>query len=597
MIEKSSYPERGGKNVQEVVRNVTYSTDPADFFYMSQNVPCQKACPAYTNIPAYIRCLYEGRYGRSYEVNRIVNLFPGTLGRVCSRPCETMCRHGEPELGKPVNICHIKRAAADLKEPGHIYMEPLFAPLGKKVCIIGAGPAGLAAAHDLSTVGFETTVLEACDEPGGMLQYGIPEFRLPREILKDEIDAILRLGVTLKTGVRVGRDVAVEELLATHDAVLVAAGCYVSRNLEVPGEDFPRVYSGLEFVMDVNSGATPDLGRRVLVVGAGFTAFDCARLALRLGAEEVAICIRGTESELRVTGEEVLDTKREGVRIEALLASKRILASGGKLEGIEFVRTRLGERLPSGKRDRVTIDGSEFVLPADSVIVAVGQGAEPIPTAGRTDRRGVVLGDPETFRTSVPRLYVTGDFMAGPTTVIEAIAAGRKAAERIAEDLTGKRFREWAVKVEEAQITDRERSWDYLPQQEMPKVFPVEERVASRATEVELGFSEEQAHEESRRCYLCYLHYEIDISRCIYCRYCIDVAPRDCIKLVEEVVLNEDGAVAQLKETTNWGRVNAIVINNTRCIRCGECLRVCPVDCISVSKLELVQRMVQTGRG
>jgi ferredoxin len=285
------------------------------------------------------------------------------------------------------------------------------------------------------------------------------------------------------------------------------------------------------------------------------------------------------------------------VQIKALLASKRILASGERLEGVEFVRTRLGEPLPNGRRERVTIEGSEFVLPADSVIVAVGQGAEPIPTAGRIDRRGVVLGDAETFRTSVPRLYVAGDFMTGPTTVIEAIAAGRKAAQRIAEDLTGKRFREWAVKVEEARITDRERSWDYLPRQEMPKVFPVEERFATPVTEVELGFSEEQAHEESRRCYLCYLHYEIDISRCIYCRYCIDVAPRDCIKLVEEVVLNEHGAVAELKETTNWRRVNAIVIDNTRCIRCGECLRVCPVDCISVSKLELVQRMVQTGRG
>jgi formate dehydrogenase major subunit len=575
---------------------VIYSTDPADFYYASVNIPCQSACPAYTNIPAYIRAVYEKRYGTSYEINRMVNIFPGVLGRVCSRPCENKCRHGERELGRPVNICHIKRVAADSKEIGHIYGEKLFGPLGEKVCIIGAGPAGLAAAHDLSVLGFEVTILEAQDEPGGMLRYGIPEFRLPRKVLNEEIAAALRLVATVKTRVKVGADVAMKELLSQFDAALVTAGCYVSRKLDVSGEDLAGVYPGLEFVMNVNAGRPSRIGNNVLVIGGGFSAFDCARSAVRLGAQNVSLCIRGTEEDLRVTEDEIFEAKREGVKIRPLMVSKRIVGAGS-VEGVEFVRTRPGERLPNGRRQVTPIEGSEFILPAESVIVAVGQGAEPIPSSGETDARGVLKADPETLKTSVPNLYLAGDFMTGPTTVIESVAAGRRAAEKIAEDLTGHRFREWVIRMEEATVTDRDRSWDFMPRTEMPTVMPAHERFQPADREVELGFSEEQGFEESKRCYLCYLHYEIDIDRCIYCRYCIDVAPRDCIKLAHEVLINEQGAVTGFVETRNWKDVNAIVIDNTRCIRCGACVRVCPMDCISVSKVEMVERLLHPWSG
>jgi len=336
------------------------------------------------------------------------------------------------------------------------------------------------------------------------------------------------------------------------------------------------------------------LGSRVLVIGAGFTAFDCARLALRLGSDEVAICIRGTEEQIRVTEDEIQEAKREGVKIKGLMLSRKIVGNG-RVEGVEFVRTRLGEFLPDGRRRRVPIEGSEFVLPADSVIVAVGQGAEPILSPGVKDSRGVLRADEATFRTSVKNLYAAGDFSTGPTTVIEAIAAGRKAAARIAEDLAGRRFSEWAVRIEEAGPTDRPRPWDLIPRQEMPTLGPVGERIKHPRAEVEIGFSGEKAFEESKRCYLCNLHYEIDISRCIYCRYCIDAAPRDCIKLVKYVIINESGAVSGFVETTDWREVNAVIIDNQRCIRCGECVRVCPVDCISVSKVELVERMAPGG--
>jgi formate dehydrogenase major subunit len=574
--------------------NIIYSKEPEDYDYMGVNVPCQGACPALTNIPAYIRALFEEHYDQSYVINRSANILPGVLGRICSRPCEDKCRHGESELGRPVNICHIKRSAGDFMTNGAPLVKPVMPSPGKKVALIGSGPAGLAAAHDLSTIGFDVTIFEALEKPGGMLRYGIPEFRLPRQVIDAEINYILGFGVDLKTGVRVGDDVSMETLLADYDAVLVATGCYDSNRLDVPGETLSGVYYGLEFMMDVCAARPPVLGNRVLVLGAGFTAFDCVRSALRLGAKDVTLCLRRTEEDLVVTKDEIHEAKVEGVKISALMVSTRILGNGNVTE-VEFVRTRPGNVRQDGKREVTPIEGSEFILPADAVIVATGQRPVPLDAPGEKNDRGLLVTDKDTFRTSTPGLYVAGDYVTGPSTVIEAIAMGRKAAERIAEDLTGRKFRESVVRLEETRITDRQRAWDYVPRQEMPTVKPIEDRFTTMTREVESGYSVEQAKTESKRCYLCYLHYEIDLNRCIYCRYCIDVAPRDCIKLVDEIMTNDAGAITGFKETTRWKDVNAIVIDNSRCIRCGECMRVCPVDCISVTRVELVERMHQEG--
>jgi len=569
------------------VSQVIYSSAPEDFLYTDINIPCQKACPALTNIPAYIRASYEERYNRSYDINRAANILPGVLGRICSRPCEDLCRHGEAELGKPVNICHIKRADSDFKE-GKTAEAARPEPLGKRVAVIGAGPAGLAASHDLAQIGIDVVLFEAYDRPGGMLRYGIPEFRLPRSILDAEIDDILRLGVALRTGTKIGEDIQVGSLLKQYDAVLVAAGCYQPIALNIPGESLKGVHPGLQFMTDFCNDRPPKVGSRVLVIGAGFSAFDCARSALRLGAEDVTICLRRTEEDLTVTPDEVLETKMEGIKIEALMLSTRVIGDV-QVEGVEFVRTQPGAIRPDGKRDISPISGSEFVLSADSVIVATGQAAAPLPSPGETDGNGILAADRDTYKTTAPGLYAAGDYMTGPSTVIEAIAMGRQAAERIARDLTGNTFRESMVRMEAAEITDRVRSWDFLPRQEMPTLESLPDRLEVRSREVEIGYTREAALEESKRCYLCYLHYEIDIDRCIYCRYCIDVAPRDCIKLVKAVKTNSDGAIVGFTETETWNQVNAIVIDNSRCIRCGECVRICPVDCISVTRVERIE--------
>jgi len=308
-------------------------------------------------------------------------------------------------------------------------------------------------------------------------------------------------------------------------------------------------------MMDFCSGRPPVLGEKVLVLGAGFTAFDCVRSALRLGAEEVGLCLRRTEEDLTVTADEIFETKKEGVKFHSLMVSRRIVGREG-VEGVEFVRTRPGELRRDGKREVTPIEGSEFVLPADAVIVATGQRSQPFDTPGEKNDQEVLKADKTSFKTTLPGLYVAGDYLTGPSTVIEAIAMGRKAAERIARDLTDRKFRDTVVRLENTFITDRQRAWDYLPRQEMPTVEPVKKRFTSVTKEVETGYNWEQAHTESKRCYLCYLHYEIDLNRCIYCRYCIDVAPRDCIKLVDEIKTNESGAIIGFVETASWEDVN-----------------------------------------
>ncbi len=568
------------------------STRAEDFDYMKVNVPCQDGCPALTNVPAYIRAVYENDFNLSYNVNLESNLFPGVLGRICSRPCESRCRHGEKELGKPVNICYLKRAAADLRERQPPPESPIRHGISRTVAIVGSGPSGLAAAHDLALSGLSVSVLEAMEKPGGMLRYGIPAFRLPRTVLKEEIARILGLGIDLRTGVRLGEDITLDGLIKEFDTVLLATGCFHPRRLNIPGEAIDGVFSGLQFMMDLNAGHPPRVGKKVLVLGAGFTAFDCARSALRLGALEVSICLRRTEEDLSVTREEILEAKKEGIRIESLLVAKTILGDGD-LRAVEFVRTRPGLPMPGGKREITPIEGSEFVLDADTVIVATGQAPEPVALQDKGAPEGTVTVEKGSFRSPVAGLYATGDWVTGPSTVIEAVAAGRRAAAAIFKDLTGGIFRERVVTMEDTATTDRPREWDFLPAQKIPTLEPIQDRLDENGKEVELGYPGEQAKTESKRCYLCYLHYEIDVKRCIYCRYCIDVAPRDCIKLVKKILTNENGAISGFEETTVWKEVNGIVIDNSRCIRCGACMKICPVDCISVSKVQLTERALE----
>jgi formate dehydrogenase major subunit len=576
-----------------------YSNDARDIGWLRENVPCQTACPAGTDIPAYIWAILEEKYGLSYEINREANVLPGILGRICSRPCEDVCRHGWPGNGEPVNICHLKRSASDLKHRGHRITESLYAPSGKRVAVVGAGPAGVAAAHDLSLLGHDVTIFEREHEAGGMLRYGIPEFRLPRDVLTIELHNALRLGVELLTGAAVGNgpgEIRLTDLQRDYDAVLLTTGSMEAIDLplreetaERPDREIPGVEYGLEFLMELHRGEKKTVGRRVAVVGAGFTALDCARVARRLGAEEVTIHIRTTEEYIPVTKDEIFEAKREGVKIHGLRTPVRLVTDQtGGLCAVEFVQNRLGGWRDNGRRQAIAIDNSEFLEPCDTLLVAIGQRTlnDYLDVTLELDRWGSVSVD-DSGKSSHEGIFAAGDYVKGPTTVIEAVGHGRQTALGIDTWLMGRQRRQQVVRIEPVSGPLRERSYDFIPSQEMPTAA-LRPRSKSLQHEVETGYDSTVAHEEAKRCYLCNLKYQIDVGNCIYCRACIEVAPRNCIKLIEGVEIQKDGTYGELIETNQWNEVGAIWIDNNECIRCGACFMVCPTKCISIERLDFV---------
>ena len=407
-------------------------------------------------------------------------------------------------------------------------------------------------------------------------------------------------GVTLKTGVTVGNngnDIKLSEVRERFDSVLLATGCMAAialplRDLEEDRDiviDIPNAEYGLDFLLDLHRGETKTVGKRVAVVGAGFTALDCARVAKRLGAEDVTIHLRTTEKYIPVMVEEILEAKREGVVIRGLRTPVGLITDdAGNGTGVRFVQNRLGTWRASGRREAIPIEGSEFVEPFDTLLVAIGQKTvnDYIDVEVELDRWGNVKID-DNGMTSVKGLFAVGDFVSGASTVIQAVGHGRDISLKVDEWLMGRQRRRKVVRIEAVDEPLRERRFDFIPRQHMP-TEAVSNRFDNLSTEVELGFDKDTALEEAKRCYLCYLNYEIDIDNCIYCRACIDVAPRDCIKLVKDIEIHADGTYGSLEETRVWEQVGAIWIDNAECIRCGACYHACPTHCISISRKEII---------
>ncbi|MCK4761246.1 MAG: FAD-dependent oxidoreductase [Candidatus Aminicenantes bacterium] len=571
-------------------KNTRVSTDIIDRKWIDVNIPCKAACPIMTDIPGYIQAIMEGDFQKAYEINRRDNVLPGVLGRVCNRPCEPVCRHGRDGLGDSVAICHLKRCAADF---GLKPLKPEIESRGKKVCIIGAGPAGLTAANDLALKGYDVTILEQFHQPGGMLRYGIPQFRLPYDIVAADVESITGLGVKIKTGTRVDNDSGLEKLKKEYDAVLLAGGCMLPKRINIPGIDSKGVYWGLDFMIASNSEAgagpqpmkegegsatpagkmsknerlSPGTGmKKVVVIGGGFTAVDCTRMALRLNAKEVTLAYRRTKDDMYVSAHELVAIEAEGIHLNFLVSPIGVETEAGSVSGIKFIRSRIN-------RDRSIepIAGSEFLMEADVLILAIGQQAEGEIAAGKKNKTADIF-------------FTAGDFRNGASTVIEAAADGRKAAADIHKFLSGLAGYEDKIEITTVDETGRKRDYDFIPLQPMDEIPLHERRIKDK--EVETGFSKEKSLIESRRCYLCHYNFQIDIDRCIYCLACIDVMPVDCIKMAKDVQVDEDGNMHYIA-TDRWDEVQAITIDNDKCIRCGNCVRACPVDCISISKYKL----------
>ncbi|HMP90186.1 MAG TPA: FAD-dependent oxidoreductase [Kiritimatiellia bacterium] len=554
---------------------------PKDFDWLDKNIPCQAACPAGTDIPGYLEAISHGRYDEAYRINLRDNVFPAILGRVCTRPCEPACRHGWEGLGEPVAICFSKRSAADfMSNSSPVLLQPMYPESGKKIVVIGAGAAGLSAARELALLGHEVTVLEQHTEPGGMMIQGIPAFRLPRELIKREIDQIRLIGVDIQCGVAVGEDILMEDILTTADAVIIAAGTLKSDRPDIPGINLSGVVTGLDFLQQANQELPVKVGHKVLVVGGGFTAVDCARMARRLGADDVIMAYRRTEKEMYITPGEVEEMVHEGISF--VTQALPVSFSGdqnGKLTHAHMIRTEPADVQLDGRRGFKNIAGSEFDLEVDTVLVATGQkrNTEWLKEFSSS------LHEVNSHQTSTQKLFLAGDFLDGAGSLIEAVASGKSCARHVDQFLTGTvRIKDMGF-VENAGTTGRTRAMDAIPRQKMPVL---NSDLRSKTAEVESGYDEQTARVEASRCYLCSYKYEIDNDLCIYCDRCLKVKPVEkCIVKVKALLHDESGRITGYEPSTSSKDYNMLYIDQSQCIRCGACRDVCPVECISLQKV------------
>ena len=470
-------------------------------------LPCKATCPAEIDVPRYIQFIKDGDCAAAAAVIREKVPFPGVLGYVCDHPCESGCRRGE--VNEPVAIRELKRFAAEWDD-GSVWKDGSIpkSSTEKRVAVIGAGPAGLTAAYCLRLQGHDVTVLETLPAAGGMLRYGIPEYRLPREVLESEIRDIQDAGVIVETGARVE---SIDALLDQgYDAVLVAAGVHKGQVLRIPGADSEGVLIGTKFLQDVNLGDHVPIGRRVVVLGGGNVAFDCARVARRLGAEEVHIACLECRAGMRASADEIRQGEEEGIAVRPSHTSVRILSDAGRVTGVEFLDVETFSFDENNIPQIASIAGSEHVVGADTVIFAVGQFPE-IPEGFGLDLtdRGLIDLDPFSLSTSREGVFAAGDVVSGTASVIQAIASGREAAVAVDKYLggSGRIDRRLAPQVEAQRSLGRQEGFAALARAADPCVIP--EELASNFCEVVKSMEEGAAHEESARCLQCDLRLKI----------------------------------------------------------------------------------------
>ncbi len=606
-----------------------YNVEIADNTYWRKLIPCQWECPVKTDARGYVIAIAEGRYLDAYKFARGPNPLASICGRVCAAPCEVGCRRGR--IDEPISIRALKRFVTEqygvekvvppqkILEYSTARRDPNNPKAGTKVAVIGAGPAGLAAAHDLALLGYNVTIFEASPVAGGMLFLGIPEFRLPRELLQAEIDAILNSGVELKLNTPIGEDLTLDDLEQQgFKAIFIAVGAQQGRRLDVPGEDdYEGVIDCIKFLKKANLGDEMKAGKKAIIIGGGDSAMDAARSAirlisesailsdsarsaLRLGSGEVAVLYRRSLAEMPANIIEVEEAENEGVEFHFLTAPLRVLGDNGKATGLECAKMKLGEPDSSGRRRPVRIEGSEFVVEGDTIILAIGQAVD---TSFSKASRGVdftswgtIAIDPDTMATSREGVFAGGDAAFGPKTIIDAIANGQTAAKSIDRYLRGEEL--LLEESGEMRVVQSHKMYEdcyVIDRQQVPTAH-VRDRDMVR--EVEDVFPEDVAVREGKRCLKCQIDTIFHGELCIMCNRCVDVCPLHCLKLVHlsdleidsqlEAVINHRYGI-ELNNLSESERAkfleqggSAMLKDETSCIRCAFCEIICPTGAVTM---------------
>ena len=590
-----------------------YKVEIPDMEYWQKMIKCQYACPVLTPAGRYVTSISEGDYEKAYDFARLPNPFVYVCGRVCDHPCETACRRGD--IDEPISIRAMKRVATDHHSLslGHAHGHIVKEKNNRRVAVLGAGPAGLSCAHDLARLGYSVTIFESSPVAGGMLYLGLPEYRLSRDIIRLEVDAIINLGAELKTNKAIGRDFSLLDLKQQgFEAVFIAIGAHKSKDLRMEGLDLDGVLKGVDFLLNINLGYKVDLGKKVIVIGGGNVAMDVARsamrkvatslipggleemreavevarLALRRGAREVHLVCLESRKEMPAHPWEVEEAEKEGIIIHPSLGPKRIVGAEGKVVGLETIDVesvfdRDGRFNPAFKA------GTEKVIEGTSVILAIGQ-ASDLSFITKEDgiektRRGTIAVNEETLAATASGIYAGGDVAFGPRNVIQAVADGQKAARSIDYYLKGRREQKKIAKFTVLKDHRMSKGYDAIERQEVP-VLPLDRRIG--IAEVELGFSDNVAKEEGKRCLKCFINTIFDSSKCILCGGCVDVCPEYCLKMVS--VSKIEGGENLVKLIGKKGDVQtAMLKDETKCIRCGLCARRCPTGTITMEMFEV----------
>lgn len=621
-----------------------YRVRIADEAYWREQIKCQFACPVHTDARGYVRAIADGDYELAYLIARGPNPLASICGRICGAPCEAACRRGT--IDQPIAIRALKRFACEQwgpesrEAPGkeqfsfvkseagarvcddqeellhllHFLANQDFPkPKGERIAIIGSGPAGLAAGHDLALMGFRPTIFEMESVPAGMLYTGVPDYRLPTNLIRAEVAVIEAMGVEIRCNTEIGKDLSFDQLRKESAAVIIAVGAKRSRPLPIPGAEAIGVLGGVDFLRDVALGKQVELGARVIVIGGGNVAYDVARTVLRQeeydvsrtaarlrGVKEVnLVCLESLE-EMPADTVEIIEGSEEGVLRHNSWGPREILVH--EVEGRKFVRgvrfVRCLSVYDENRRFAPKFDESEeLVLECDSVLLSVGQSADlrfldPARDGIEMRTSQQIVNDPDTGRTSVPGVFVAGDIAYGPKLLIHAIASGKQAARSVYRFLTGKEIGQDEIQFHSPmEQYRREKLYERRLRLHIPTLAP-EERLLDAKALVEKGYTETQAREEASRCLDCGVNTIFDGERCILCGGCVDVCPTVCLKLV---------SIDRLERTPELDHVltnvlgdeaeesSAILKDEERCIRCGLCAQRCPTAAITMERFSFAK--------